>query len=700
MLDEWIVINPERGFINISMKQKINAYLISAYLNPLTLKQLVDALNEEEKVDFYIHVDAKCNILEFSELLCGYSNVFFLKGRERVKVFWGGYSQVKMEYNLIKSMLHTGTRYHRIFYLTGMDYPLVSNRAMQESLVDNMEYIIGFDVSHECAVESPKGSMKDKFLYFWNLDTRIGVCLTRKKFKKRKQYEDLKCSFYFGSEYWALTYDCIKYVFETYSKNKRLQRMLRFCFSPGEAWVHTVIFNSKWKERGQIYKGSYRGLASLSPISYFDYGKEIKILNDSDYNRLINSQKLFCRKVKKGVSDNLVAMIDSVRTGNCFPWNGNEIVELAYKKDNYRVIDLGRQSGNAIIFFSGNGLYFPNSEEVFQDTICDKDRYEWEHISTTYLIRKKYSRIIFIRDVYKQWYVSGISSRINSIEKVIELVRKLTVGFDVVTCGNSAGGYMAMLVGKAIGAKKIFSFSGQFSLKNQVCRAPFLSYYEKDLDYNKYYDLGLLMGQRGQVFHFYPAYAIQDIEQIKISEEMDKGEFYPFAFDGNCHGVTVAAECYEYLLTMDSDRLIALSKRYKSRLINKLQFYEDILYSHDFIEIAAKCMSHINIGNAVFYIWGTGADGEKCYKLFKRLGGVKIEGVIDNYRKQEIWHGYNIITPNELRGMKGIICIATKKHETEIVEQLQEMKFEKDKYICFAQLKERIFESIRMMNKV
>lgn len=394
-----------------------------------------------------------------------------------------------------------------------------------------------------------------------------------------------------------------------------------------------------------------------------------------------------------------MTMIESVRRGNCFPWNRSEMVGEVYKKDNYKVIDLNREFGDAIIFFSGNGLYYPNSEEVFRDTICSKDRYEWEHISKMYLIQKKYSRIIFIRDVYKQWYVRGISSKINSIDKVIELVCKLTAGFDVVTCGNSAGGYMAMLVGKAIGAKRIFSFSGQFSLKNQVHQAPLLRYYEKNSYYNKYYDLGFLLRQRGQVFHFYPAHAMQDIEQIEISEGMDKVEFYPFAFEGNRHGATVAADCYEYLLTMDSDRLIGLSKKHKSQLINAIQFYEDILDSHDFVEIAASCMAQINIGNVGFHIWGTGADGEKCYKLFKRLGTIKIEGVIDSYRKQESWHGYNVITPKELEGMKGIICIATKKYETEIIQQLQEMEYEKDRYICFTQLKERIFESVRMMNK-
>ena len=71
-------------------KKKTNAYLISTYLDPRALKKLVDALNDENKVDFYIHVDAKVDILYFQRLLLNYPNVVFLEGKERVKVCWGG----------------------------------------------------------------------------------------------------------------------------------------------------------------------------------------------------------------------------------------------------------------------------------------------------------------------------------------------------------------------------------------------------------------------------------------------------------------------------------------------------------------------------------------------------------------------------------------------------------------------------------
>lgn len=59
-------------------QKKINAYLISAYRDPKALKRLVDALNDEINVDFYIHIDGKVEISVYERELSNYSNVFFL----------------------------------------------------------------------------------------------------------------------------------------------------------------------------------------------------------------------------------------------------------------------------------------------------------------------------------------------------------------------------------------------------------------------------------------------------------------------------------------------------------------------------------------------------------------------------------------------------------------------------------------------
>lgn len=66
---------------------------------------------------------------------------------------------------------------------------------------------------------------------------------------------------------------------------------------------------------------------------------------------------------------------------NSFPWDENEVVKAAYKNKNYEVVYTGSKTGRAIVFFSGNGLYYPNTEEEFRNKVLDNNRYEWENLS-------------------------------------------------------------------------------------------------------------------------------------------------------------------------------------------------------------------------------------------------------------------------------------------------------------------------------
>lgn len=173
-----------------------------------------------------------------------------------------------------------------------------------------------------------------------------------------------------------------------------------------------------------------------------------------------------------------------------FPWNGSALVLREYEKDNYKVIDTGIRTGRAIIFFTSNGLYYPNTEEEFTQKVILEDRYEGENISRHRKIRQYYERIIFVRDIYKQWYVNGINPRYNTADKVAELLEELTHGLKVTTFGGSAGGYAAVLFAYLLKAERFFSISGQFSITHQINEgAPFILMNASDSAKNKYYNI-------------------------------------------------------------------------------------------------------------------------------------------------------------------------------------------------------------------
>lgn len=115
------------------------------------------------------------------------------------------------------------------------------------------------------------------------------------------------------------------------------------------------------------------------------------------------------------------------------------------------------------IYFCSNDIWFPHTEEIFRKRIVEKNFFEWYHCR----IEKAYKHI-FVRDIFKQWYLTGINGQINSPQKMLEFLKKETDGFKVITIGSSAGGYASALFGLKLKAEKSICFNGQFCLKRLV----------------------------------------------------------------------------------------------------------------------------------------------------------------------------------------------------------------------------------------
>jgi hypothetical protein len=137
-------------------------------------------------------------------------------------------------------------------------------------------------------------------------------------------------------------------------------------------------------------------------------------------------------------------------------------VQQVYENSEY-VLIIDRQgvsSRRAVVLFSSNGIFFPNTEEEASKALIDKNRFEWQHT-----LPLECSRIILVRDVYKTWYLRGVSKNVPDPLSLASLLRGKLAGWDVQMAGVSSGGYAAVLFGCLLGVRRVFSLSGQFNLR-------------------------------------------------------------------------------------------------------------------------------------------------------------------------------------------------------------------------------------------
>ena len=233
-----------------------------------------------------------------------------------------------MEYQkeLLAAVLHSGIPYTRVVCLSGQDYPLWNNNAIHHYFEEyqDTEFIGGFNLPH-CTVKQqlhkithyhPFRDLPWKSIWWKNkliVASRKLVQILPIRKAPFAPLEGKQADVYFGSDYWAITLPCARYVYEKLCTEEKLVKYFRTSFVPSELCIQTIVFNSPFASKGLLLEGEYPGLTRLTPLHYIDYGASIRVMTLEDLPELRQSGKMFCRKIVSGTSDRLVEAIEQTR---------------------------------------------------------------------------------------------------------------------------------------------------------------------------------------------------------------------------------------------------------------------------------------------------------------------------------------------------------------------------------------------------
>lgn len=300
------------------------AFLISAFTDAPHLQRFIDSLPADS--DCYVHVDASYDITPFKESVkhCKprKGNISFIS--HRIKVMWGSFTQVRFQMQLIRAALDSSNSYDYLFMLSAQDYPVWSNDRIIQHLEVNKgkNFLQGMSLA-----ELPHSETYEytRYRFLNNYPWRYGTLKSKFRVALRKICEPILkkplvfeadgkiYSLYKGSDYFAITGELAVFLLETYDHSPQLRRYFSNSFAPSETFAHTVAFNSHFANSCILTQGPVKKLEQLTPLTYIEYGKSIKILTDADFDTIVKSGKMFCRKTVTGESDRLMDMIDKQR---------------------------------------------------------------------------------------------------------------------------------------------------------------------------------------------------------------------------------------------------------------------------------------------------------------------------------------------------------------------------------------------------
>lgn len=248
------------------------------------------------------------------------------------------------------------------------------------------------------------------------------------------------------------------------------------------------------------------------------------------------------------------------------------LVKQQYGAANH-IIEQGHPSKDGrkvcAVYFSSNNIYYPNEEHVFSSRILDKNFFEWFRTRIPYA-----QKHIFLRDIHKQWYLTGIDRNIDSPDRLLEFLKRETDGFEIVTVGSSAGGYAAMLYGILLQARKAISFNGQIeisslTLTTKPTENPLLFRF-LGTPLERYYDLRNFLPQIGctRLFQLYSAGSTWDLQQASLVADSPV-DLIPFRTSH--HGIPFLKCAIPRTLELEESDLKALRGHKQSPLLYSLR---------------------------------------------------------------------------------------------------------------------------------
>lgn len=294
-------------------------YIIIAHKSPEYLKKLCNQLT----ILWWhvvIHVDANNFSKDFLELESDLIHII----KKPIKVRWWWFSIITATIIAMKELLHHVSDWDHIAVLSGQDFPLISQENLSKKLKNHHNNsFIEFRIQpndnrnilnrlikyhfHDLEIPTRINSIFEKIIWlfypvswlrnqiFTYLAWRITTILLPYKTYIIRKYE-----FYWWSQRQIVCYKHLKYIVD-FCESKEWQKFLR-AFSttawPDEFFFQTLLLNSPYK------KDIINDLRW-----YIDWKKWPwlpRILDESDYQIMKESDKRFARKFELWVSDSLI----------------------------------------------------------------------------------------------------------------------------------------------------------------------------------------------------------------------------------------------------------------------------------------------------------------------------------------------------------------------------------------------------------
>ena len=278
------------------MKQ---VFLIHAHKDLLELNALLARLSDPDFA-LYVHLDRKWQLDPAQVDPRAY------QVQPRLDVRWGHFSQVAATLASVRQVLAREPDFDKLFFLSGQDYPVLSNAALKTAIAafKDRELI-------DCVPIGLDGWPADyRYQYFYSegsgLAQRLACALANRALRLAKRTRRLPGGLqpWGGSTWWTLSRPCLVHLLARVDEQPGLARFFRTVLCPDELFFQTLVMASSYA--AHVVARNYRHVQGPPGPA-----RNPQVLVEADFERILASGAHFCRKLDSGSSAGLRARLDA-----------------------------------------------------------------------------------------------------------------------------------------------------------------------------------------------------------------------------------------------------------------------------------------------------------------------------------------------------------------------------------------------------
>lgn len=284
-------------------------FLIQAHKDSNLLKKIVSRLDAPNHY-FVIHVDRKSCVMyeEIKQEFCSHDNIIVMEANN---VMWGGAGQFFTTLKQIELSIEKWPFLDFFHLISGQDYPVKSIHEFDNFFNTNRNY------NYLAINDMPQAYYRSDIYHFCDIiDYRTnniavkGIIKLMSSIQRKiidsgiRLREKIPLQIYKGPNWWSLNREAINHILSYIKENPSYKRRFKYTYCCDEVFFHTILYNSELKN--SIVNDSLR---------YTDWTKngrgEPNILDETDFEKIIQSNSFFCRKIESERSKRLIFDLDN-----------------------------------------------------------------------------------------------------------------------------------------------------------------------------------------------------------------------------------------------------------------------------------------------------------------------------------------------------------------------------------------------------